>query len=180
MSGKRRIAFIGDSLTEYFDWERRLPAYEVANLGIAGEAVEELLGRLDHVIASLEAPEALFLMTGINNVAMEEYGFAGDYRLTALRLAAAFPHALLVIQSILPVALPWVDNGGIRSLNRELAAIAEEARASYLDVYSAFVDARGAPERGYLLDDGVHLSDKGYEVWSGMVEAFLKLRLLPQ
>jgi len=36
MKGSKRIAFIGDSLTEYFDWQNRFPEYEVMNLGIAG------------------------------------------------------------------------------------------------------------------------------------------------
>lgn len=180
MNKKRRIVFIGDSLTEYFDWGRRFPAYDVANLGSAGETVEGLLGRLEEVIAALQAPDALFLMTGINNVAMEDALITDDYRSIVMKLAAASPRALLVVQSMLPVTLSWVDNGIIRSINRELRVIAGEAGTSYLDLYSAFVDAEGLPQKSYLLDDGVHLSTRGYEVWSGIVEELLKVRLLPQ
>jgi lysophospholipase L1-like esterase len=42
----------------------------------------------------------------------------------------------------------------------------------FIDIYSYFVK-NGDPVKEYLLDDGVHLSDKGYEVWSNVVERII-------
>jgi len=39
---QKTILFIGDSLTEFFDWQKRFPGHKVVNLGSAGETVETL------------------------------------------------------------------------------------------------------------------------------------------
>ncbi|MGO9614625.1 MAG: GDSL-type esterase/lipase family protein [Dissulfurispiraceae bacterium] len=167
------IVFIGDSLTQYFDWQRRFPEHTVMNLGIAGESVEELLARIDTISYTINRPDIIFVMTGINNVVMEEYDIAECYRKIMKRLSATFKNAELVVQSILPADLSWVDNKIIESINMSLKRIAHEVKAEYLDVTRLFINASGRPVCEYLLDDGVHVSDKGYELWSKIVESFI-------
>ena len=174
MKGSKRIAFIGDSLTEYFDWQSRFPEYDVMNLGIAGETVEGLLGRIDRIISSIKNPDCIFIMTGINNIAMEDFDIFESYKKIVSELSSKFKDAVIVVQSILPVNLHWIDSGVIKAINRKLKDIADEFNAEYLDVFSFFVNAHGRMEDGYLLDDGVHLSNAGYDVWAKVVEGFLK------
>ncbi len=174
MKGSKRIAFVGDSVTEFFDWQRRFPEYEVMNLGIAGETIEGLSNRMDRILIGLHNPAYIFLMTGINNIAMEDYDILGEYKKIINRFFSSFHKSIIVVQSILPVSLPWVDNGRIRDLNNSLIDTARNFAATYLDLYSLFSDVEGNPIAGYLLDDGVHLSDKGYDVWAKEVEGFLK------
>lgn len=177
MKGSRRIAFIGDSLTEYFDWHNRFPEYDVMNLGVSGETVEGLLGRIDRVISSIKDVDFIFIMTGINNIAMEKLDILETYKHIVSKLSSNLKDAAIIVQSILPVNLYWIDNGAIKAINRKLKEIADEFNAEYLDVFSLFVDSNGRPKDEYLLDDGVHLSDKGYDVWAKTVEEFLKLFL---
>lgn len=171
-----KILFIGDSLTEYFDWQQRFPEHEVMNLGIAGETVEGLAGRLNRVVTSINNPDLIFIMTGINNIAMEDYEIIETYRDIVKNLSSEFKNVVMVIQSILPVRLPWIDNRAIENINQSLEKIAKEFKAEYLDIYSLFIDSDGNPISDYLLDDGVHLSEKGYEVWAKAVEGFFEGR----
>ncbi len=76
----KQLVFTGDSLTAGGDWQRRFPDYAVANLGISGETVEGLLARRDRIRAQVENPDTLFLMTGINNIASEQYDINVLYR----------------------------------------------------------------------------------------------------
>ncbi|HEX8947654.1 MAG TPA: GDSL-type esterase/lipase family protein [Dissulfurispiraceae bacterium] len=170
----RPVVFIGDSLTEYFDWQGRFPGREVRNLGIGGETVEGLFNRLDRVILGIQNPACIFIMTGINNIAMDDYNIAGTYKQILNKLFSVYGKTTLVVQSILPVKLPWVDNGEIRKLNGSLRELAKNFMAEYLDLYGLFSDEKGEPVDAYLLDDGVHLSDRGYEVWAKAAEEFLK------
>jgi lysophospholipase L1-like esterase len=170
----KHLVFIGDSLTEWFDWQRRFPGYAVTNLGISGEPVEGLLARRDRIRSQLKDPDAIFLMTGINNIAMEQYFITDSYREIVRNLTTWHKNTTVVVQSILPVDLAWVNNNVIKDTNRNLVEIAREYNAEYLDVYSLFVDQKGNPKSGYLQEDGVHLSSKGYEVWANEVERFLK------
>jgi lysophospholipase L1-like esterase len=170
----KNLVFIGDSLTEWYNWQKRFPEYRITNLGISGEPVESLLDRRDRIRASIDDPDFIFLMTGINNIAMEQYDIAGPYREIVRNLATWYKKSKVVIQSILPVALEWISNNTISDINRHLEQIAREYSVEYLDVYSLFVDSEGKPKNEYLQEDGVHLSSKGYDVWAREVERFLK------
>jgi lysophospholipase L1-like esterase len=144
------------------------------NLGIAGETTEGLLGRMDAVCASISGPDFIFLMTGINNIAMEEFGVTTPYREILKRLTSCFGRSEVVVQSILPVRLPWVKNERIAEINLSLRELAEQFAATYLDLYGLFTDSNGAPIAGYLLEDGVHLSAGGYARWADALEPFLQ------
>ncbi|HXW69005.1 MAG TPA: GDSL-type esterase/lipase family protein, partial [Dissulfurispiraceae bacterium] len=178
MSGKQTIVFIGDSLTEFFDWQERFPAYKVFNLGIAGETVEGLLGRMEGIRRVIRnagrEPDIIFVMTGINNVAMEDYEILGSYKKALTALIAAFGKSKLVIQSILPVRLPWTDNTIIRQLNESLKGMAGDLKVEYLDLYNIFFSPGSEAKKEYLLEDGVHISGEGYGAWSAAVEDYLK------
>lgn len=170
------LVFIGDSLTEWYDWRKRFPGSKVMNLGISGETVEELLDRRDRIREIVKDPHVVFLMTGINNVLMERYDISGPFREIVRNLATWYKSATIVVQSLLPVDMPWIGNDLIRDVNRKLKEIAEQENAEYLDVYGSFVDDDGNVKPGLLSGDGVHLADKGYEVWAEAVEEFLDKR----
>lgn len=172
-SAVSNLVFIGDSLTQWCDWERRFPRHQVANLGISGETVEELLARRDGIRRIVENPDYLFLMTGINNIANEQYDIIPSYREFVRNMTTWYKKSTLVVQSILPVQIVWIDNAAIKETNKQLEQIAREFSADYLDVYRLFVDPKGNPKKGLLSDDGVHLAGSGYDVWAKEVERFL-------
>jgi lysophospholipase L1-like esterase len=168
------IIFIGDSLTQWFDWEGRFPGHRVMNLGISGETVEGLLARREHIRSIVDNPDLIFLMTGINNIVNGQNDIFSPYREMIRNLTTWYKKSKIVIQSILPVGLTWISNNIIKNTNCHLMDIAREHDADYLDVYSLFVDAKGNPIRGYLCDDGVHLTNNGYKTWATVVELYLK------
>lgn len=170
------VVFIGDSLTEWFDWQQRFPGHRVMNLGISGETVEELLERRDRIRAAVADPDFLFLMTGINNILSERYDIAAPCREIVRNLKTWYKGADVVVQSLLPVELPWIGNELVRDINRRLAEIAGAEGAAYLDLYGLFVDETGRPRPGCLSEDGVHLAPRGYEVWAEAVEAYMARR----
>ncbi|GAB4483296.1 MAG: SGNH/GDSL hydrolase family protein [Thermodesulfovibrionales bacterium] len=169
----KSLVFLGDSLTEWFDWQTRFPQDRVINLGRAGEPVEGLLGRLDRICTHVAAPDFCFLMTGINNIAMDDSDILGNYLRIVRTLRERWAGSALVVQSLLPVLLDWVGPEPVIKVNRGLKTLAEETGAAYLDVYRSFVDSSGRPDASLLLDDGVHLSAQGYAVWAGVVEGYL-------
>jgi lysophospholipase L1-like esterase len=177
MDNLKNIVFIGDSLTQWCDWEQRLPGHTVTNLGISGETVEGLLARRGRMRTQIDNPDFIFLMTGINNIATGQYDIVPPYREIVRNLTTWYKRAKVVVQSILPVELTWIDRNVIQDANRLLAQIAREYEANYLDIYNLFVDTKGNPKNGYLSDDGVHLANKGYDVWAEEVERFLKDRI---
>lgn len=165
-----RLLFMGDSLIEYFDWQERFPDHNVANLGVAGESVEGLLSRVVRINDVSPGPDMIFIMSGINNVAMGDTEFIDFYRIILEKLSSACPDAKICINSLLPVSVDFISNESVCRVNESLKKLAEDMNADYVDMYSRFVDTKGRPVREYLLADGVHLSRTGYDVWSNVVE----------
>ncbi len=171
----KQLIFIGDSLTEWFDWQRRFPRQTVLNLGLAGDRLDGLLARRQQIRMRIleKQPDFIFVMIGINDLVNGQLDIAEPYREFVRNLTTWHKRSRVVVQSILP-ATAWVSNTIVQDTNRTLEQIAREYHADYLDVYSRFLDARGNPQPGYLQEDGLHLSIKGYVAWSGEVERYLK------
>jgi len=170
----KNLVFIGDSLTEWFDWQRRFPEHHVTNLGISGEHVDGLLGRGDRIRKQIDNPDCIFLMTGINNIVLGQDDISGPYRDIVRNLTTWYRKAIIVVQSILPVALEWISDDTIKETNDHLQQIAHEYGAEYLDIHKLFLDIKGNPKSEYLQDDGLHLSSMGYDKWAKALEMFLK------
>ena len=164
------LLFLGDSLIEYFDWQERFPGHRVANLGIAGESVEGLLSRVMKVKDGFPEADMIFIMSGINNVAMGDIEFFDFYKVILEQLTSFYPKAKIYIHSLLPTSVAFIANDSIRLVNKFMQEIARNAGAEYLDVYSIFVDTQGTTMNEYLMDDGVHVSRAGYDVWAKIVE----------
>lgn len=168
------ILFLGDSLIEYFDWQKHFKEHRVANLGVAGESVQGLLSRVVRLKEAYADADLIFIMSGINNVAMGDIEFLDFYSVILEKLKSAYPKAKIAVNSLLPTIVEFVSNETIRNVNESLKALADKTNANYVDVYKRFIDTKGRPIKEYLLDDGVHLSRHGYDVWSNMIEGIIK------
>ncbi len=173
MKKRKRLLFLGDSLIEYFDWAERFPDYEVYNLGIAGETVDGLYFRLKGIFRKVTDPQMVFIMSGINSMAMGGGGIADIYRKIVREIRLAYPSAKVIVQSLLPVLFLYIENEDIQHMNASLKQMAADEKVLYLDVHSRFLDAEGRPVAAFLMDDGIHVSDEGYRVWSGEAERLL-------
>ncbi len=172
MSSSRKISrllLVGDSLIEFGDWSELLPGCEVVNLGRAGEAVEELRERSTNLVKRQAEPDLILVMIGTNNVAMERFDFLGAYAEILAIFRGAWPETILMVNSLLPMALNYLAPGTIPRLNNRLCTLAEQQKASYLDVWRTLVDQNGQTLPG-VLEDEVHLTAKGYRLWAGAIE----------
>lgn len=170
---KMTLAFIGDSLTEAFDWQHRFPPHHILNLGISGEPIEGLINRVLEGCFSGVRPDMLFVMTGINNLRRGDHAIAERQERLLSVLHRLLPDTRIVIQSILPVTM-WVPCAIIEALNTGLQKMAAEFSMAYLDLYPLFLTHDGLPDVACFEEDGIHLTPEGYRRWSGAVARFLE------
>ncbi len=161
----KTIVLLGHSLIEYGDWQEWLPEFNVINLGVAGETTEGLASRMESLLRDYPGADYYLIMSGINNIAMDDYGFLDTYRWIIKKLKESSPNSQIIVHSILPCKIEFIDNNEIKKTNEKLRAIADAEGAYFLDLYDRFVDHSGEAVGDYLLDDGVHLSKEGYRVW---------------
>lgn len=172
--------FIGDSITEGFDLKRHLGDSTLVNMGIGGDFTSGVLRRLD-VAADLQ-PAKVFVMIGINDILkdVDQARIENNYREIISYLKNNFTESKIYIQSVLPtVSIGGSDEVNakygqrIRQINQFLKDQCAAVEFMFIDLYPEFeISAMKLnPEYTY---DGLHLSDKGYEVWSAVVKPMVK------
>ena len=162
------VLFVGDSITYGGgDWSRWFPGVVTSNQGIGGDRTAALLGRMATITRG--TPERVFLMIGTNDLSG---GLTADEAAegaidVARGIRAGIPGADLYVQSVLPRESAMTD--AVRAVNARLAAAAEEAGYTYLDIFGAFA-AEDGTLRGGLTEDDLHLNDQGYALWAELID----------
>src|SRR5262245_6529090 len=159
-----RVVFLGDSISEFTDWEDWFPGHRTANRGIGGQAIGDLMGRLD---TALVDPRAVSLLIGTNDLhglglSSEVDSIATQMRELVREIRTRAPAAARFVNSVMPRSPLFRDR--IVALNTHYRAIASEAGATYVDLWPALADEAGAIRKD-LSGDGVHLTAKGYAAW---------------
>ena len=166
------VVFIGDSITDYAEWEDMFPSIKIANRGISGDRTDGILKRLDSIYST--SADRAFIMIGTNDFSL---GISVDevfenYRAIATKLSE---HGMKIyIQStILGGKLLENRNTKIVELNNKLQLLATQSNLI------TFIDLNAGLSKDYLLNpmysrDGLHLNGKGYAVWKGIISSYVQ------
>jgi lysophospholipase L1-like esterase len=170
---KGKIIFLGNSITEFGDWQKLLNDSTVINRGIAGDNTFGVLDRLVEVIK--HEPSKLFIKIGINDVAQ---GIPASIILKNIvtitdRVKEGSPRTKIYIHSILPtndnVKNEYPDafnkNELVNQVNEKIKQKASSVGYTYIDLNKELRNKDGKLDVKYADPDGLHLNEKGYEVW---------------
>ena len=182
---KGQIVFIGDSITDYYPLDNYYQDLPLAtyNRGIAGDVTSGVLGRLQNSLFDL-APTKVVLLIGINDidVGVSDETILANYKEILSRIKAALPATQVHCMSILPqheaverfLPMKAADNNKrIVALDEKISALAETYGYTYVDLYSSLVDENNIL-RKELSDDGLHLNDAGYAIWTSILKPYLQ------
>jgi lysophospholipase L1-like esterase len=169
-----RIVMLGDSLTAWGDWQTLLNRKDIANKGKAGDTSGDVLERME-VIYRLK-PQVAFVMIGINDILQDRSveNIFGNYQKI---IAGLLTHNIRpVIQATLFLAGPDHRNGQVMALNQKLKSFAGVRKILFLDLNRVL-----APSNQLLdsfTNDGLHLSDAGYQAWKNEMVRFISFEKL--
>lgn len=161
---------LGDSLSLWYPVDRLKSSQIWLNQGISGDTTWNILARLPDLVDT--RPSEVYLMAGVNDLKMgaSDTEIVWNIQRIITQLQAMHPNVKIVVQSILPTRSPRIPNAQIAGINQQLKAIAQQSGATYLDLFSQFVDADGQIFSEYTTD-GIHLSAQGYAAWQSVFEA---------
>ena len=172
-----RLLMLGDSLVEWGDWERFLPGVAVINRGIAGEMTGELAVRLGEEIDACTDPDAVLIESGTNNLLFGDQFFPFILQSMVPRLRQAYPDQPIIICSLMP--MPIVPEADLAQVNQRLAEMTTTIdNCHFLDMVGPFHERCLPITHPGFLNDQVHLSTRGYQVWAGEIDRCLR-ELLP-
>lgn len=168
------VVFIGDSLVRGWKVQNYFSSYNTENVGVLGAKLEDVF----NWDIDVTDKTAVFLV-GTNNlggVASVSNNFYVGFVNLYLELIASLDAKQNIVISILPrvpAAHRLTINQEIIRLNAELkSAFSTHENILFLDVYDSFLDESGSVNSLYFYD-GLHLSDKGYDLLSSLLSSVL-------
>lgn len=168
-----RIALVGDSLTANGRWGEWLSGSEILNFGASGSTTNDVVQRLPEIIEA--APDSVVLLIGTNDLAWRRTveHIVRNIETVLVVLRRDLPDSRILIQSVTPRGAEFA--GQIKDINRHVRQFAPTVRAQYLDLWPALATDDG-DLRPEATDDGLHVNDRGYEIWlSELIPALERL-----
>lgn len=180
--GGIEVLFMGDSITDFwrntsgpFAGKPVLDKYfghlKVANFGIAGDTTEGVLYRLLHGEGQGFSPKAIMLMIGTNNTGRNNAAeIAEGIGAIVLQMQKDFPNAKILLLGIFPRSTAHDPvRKTIAEINTIISRLDDGDRVHYLDIGEKFLDAQGNIPQD-VMSDGLHPTEKGYEIWAEAVK----------
>lgn len=170
---KGKVIFLGNSITEFGDWQKLLNDSTVINRGIAGDNTFGVLARLDDVIN--REPSKLFIKIGINDISQNIPSEIIVKNISTIlkNVKSKSPITKIYIYSVLPtndnVKKNYPDaynkNNIVNLVNRQLKKLAKKNDIIYIDINRIFRDKQGKLDVKFADSDGLHLNDFAYKIW---------------
>jgi len=169
-----RVVFLGDSITDGWRLNEYFPGRDFVNRGISGQITGEMLGRMKADVIDLK-PAAVVILAGTNDIARGVPVSTIENNLIMMAELAKLHRIKVILASLLPIHDYNKDQNPryersrqrppktILELNDWIRAYCRRNRLTYLDYFSALVDANGFLQKD-LADDGLHPNAAGYRV----------------
>jgi Lysophospholipase L1 and related esterases len=174
-SGKGKIVFLGDSLTDICDWSELLNNNDIINRGISLDTTDGVLNRLSEVTRL--NPKKVFIMIGINDIGKGRgtRSIIYNYKKILDFIKENSKSTTIYVQSLLPInkdiLKTTTKNEEIINLNKELAKLCDSYGVKYIDLYPLFVVDNNKLNPEYTVG-GLHVNGKGYLVWKRAIEQY--------
>ncbi len=176
---KKDIIFLGNSITEYTEWNELLQNKHVKNRGISGDISFGVLERIGEVTEG--KPKKVFILIGINDISrnIPDSILLNNFRRIIDSFAINSPSTKIYFNSILPVnnTFPPRNHFGkdahIAAVNNGLSALCRERNIIYIDAHQYFSDTENKLKKEFTYD-GLHLNAAGYVAWANLLKPHLK------
>ena len=165
------VLFLGDSITAAGDWSAWFPDVNALNFGVGGDTSDDVLARLDSVVAA--DPDEVILLIGTNDFGTRhtvEY-LVRNVQSILVDLRKELPGSRMLVQSVMPRGREFADR--IQEANIHLRQFSATVHAQYLDLWPALALDDGEINPLYS-DDRLHLTPAGYEAWLGELRPALE------
>lgn len=171
------VVYLGDSITQDGAWSEWFPDLNVINLGVGGSTTDDVLARLDEVVAA--APDEIVLLIGTNDLGTRQTveHLVRNIETICVNLRRDLPGSRMLVQSVMPRGREYAHR--IQEANIHLRQFSSTVNAQFLDLWPALALEDGELNPAFT-DDRLHLTAQGYEAWLAELRpALQRLRELP-
>lgn len=169
------IAFYGSSTIRLWEnMKEDLHPYHVINLGFGGSTYADCVYYFEQAFEYL-TPEAVILYAGDNDLAnhQDTDEIVSNVETLILKLFQRYPGVKIGVIGIKPSLARKQLFHLLLDVNAKIKSLTEKYHLQYADSYSALTRGAEIPARELYIEDELHLSMSGYQIWTNMVKQTL-------
>jgi lysophospholipase L1-like esterase len=173
---KDAILFAGSSTIRLWNLKKSFPDLAVINRGFGGSEIADSTHFAPRIIVKAQ-PRVIVFYAGDNDTANGKTAeqAAADFKDFADLIHRELPKTKIVFISIKPSLARWKMVEEQRKANALVEGYCKKNDyLTYLDAATPMVGEDGKPRPELFGKDGLHMNDKGYELWASLLNPYLK------
>ena len=173
------VVFVGSSSIRLWDLKKYFPGVPALNRGFGGSVIPDSVAHAELLVIR-HKPRIVVFYAGDNDIAAghtPQQAF-GNYKAFVDKVHAALPTTRIAFIAIKPSIQRWALVDKVRAANalvREYAAA--DDRLGFVDVDGPMLGWDEKPRKDLFVADGLHMTAKGYEVWTTLVRPFVEVQV---
>lgn len=165
------LLFVGSSTIRLWPTATRFPKRPVINRGFGGSHISDVNHFIDDV-ALRYRPATVVFYAGDNDIndGKTPNRVAADYRTFVNGVLAARPDTRIFFLAIKPSPARWAKWPAMGQANELVRSYSlPHPQLVFVDVASPMLTADGQTQPHLYAADGLHLSEAGYDLWTGIL-----------
>lgn len=171
------VLFVGSSSIRLWKLEESFPDLVTVNHGFGGSFLSDSVHFFDRIVVPVK-PTAIVIYAGDNDIASGKTPETvyDDFQQFVAAVRAKLPECRQIVYiGIKPSVKRWTLAETIQLTNSLIKADCDkDPLLEYADVWRPMLTADGAPNADLLVDDGLHMNERGYKIWVAAVKSVLK------
>ena len=170
------VVFVGSSSIRLWDLAKHFPGVPALNRGFGGSEIADSVTHADLLVVR-HKPVTVIFYAGDNDIAngRTPQQILDDYKAFVAKVHAALPATRIAFIGIKPSIQRWALVDKVRAANalvRDYAGTDE--RLGFIDVDGPMLGWDEKPRKELFIADGLHMTPKGYEIWTALVRPFVE------
>ena len=169
------VVFVGSSSIVRWDLKKWFPDLPVINHGFGGSHLGDSVYYAERLVIPYR-PATVVVYAGDNDLSggKSPERVLSDYQKFVAKVQEKLPETKIIYIAIKPSIRRWALIDKVRKANALIAeAASKDSRLQYLDVDGPMLGEDGQPRKELFVQDGLHLSDEGYALWTKLLLAQL-------
>jgi lysophospholipase L1-like esterase len=170
------IVFVGSSSIRLWDLATAFPGRPILNRGFGGTQIADSVRHIERLVLR-HKPSTVIVYAGDNDLSAGRtpQQVQADFHAFVTKVHAVLPRTRIAFIGIKPSLARWALIAKVREANRLVRAECDrDDRLGFVDVDGPMLGWDGKPRADLFVEDGLHLSAKGYAVWNTLVAPFLE------
>ncbi len=173
---KGKILFTGSSSIRFWDsLEKDMEPLEVLNRGFGGAQISHVIYHFEEIIKPYE-PKAIVFFCGTNDLTALKTPkeTINDFKKFLSLVRNEFGNIKVYVIGIKPSVDRLYLDKEERIFNSSIKLLAsQDAYLEYIDVWDSMLSEDGSRMPELYIEDGLHMNEKGYEIWTRLVRKSL-------